>query len=273
MPTQGVLGFYLEGRWYVMFNQFDSYPRGLGNNILKDLKKSHHNGSFKKWKNQVPFLKFIDPNVKPTPEEILKYAPYTNLKHHSRSTEDWACVLYKAKTLSNCLRAGCMINHIDAEGKPKWEQYAYIINFDTEKIDYYYMKGQLLESREFTDIDRPFPEADEILRPPSNNATSGTSSGPSVSSGSSNTSTAKFSSLISSHWNSLRNLVLVTYVSSFGNGSPWSMNRETRMTAVVPRSVTSLRIQGPQRTALLGNSFRSFSRLFAMRSPLRFALI
>jgi hypothetical protein len=32
------------------------------------------------------------------------------------------------------MRAMAMINHVDANGEPIWQQYAYIVNFDTNKI-------------------------------------------------------------------------------------------------------------------------------------------
>jgi len=128
--------------------------------VIRDIKKAQENGTFSKWKDQVPKLRLIDPSVKPSPEDIALYAAYTNIKHHTRSTDDWDCVLYKAKNFKNCLRAGCMINFIDENAKPKWQQYAYILNFDTNKIDYYYHQT-LIESREFDDY-RPFPEINEV---------------------------------------------------------------------------------------------------------------
>jgi len=167
MPTRGNFGFFLNDKWYIVYNEFDSYPKGLGNKVLTDLKKSHENGTFKMWKDKVLQLKFIDPTIPPTPEDIAKFAPYTNLKHHTGSTNDWNCLLYKGKnTMVNLLRCGYMMNHIDKEtGKPKWEQYAYVINFDTGKVDYYANYGQLMESREITDYLRPFPEVDELKGP------------------------------------------------------------------------------------------------------------
>lgn len=196
MPTQGLLGFYLNSKWYVIFNEFDSYPRGLGNNILKDVKKAHENNSFSKWRDQVPNLTFIDRTIPPTPEQIAKYSPYTNLRHKTRSTADWDCVLYKAKSLKNCLRAGALMNAVDANGLPKWEQYAYIINFDTNKIDYYYMKGELLESREFNDYDRPFPEVEDVRKAQQQaqgGATAGGSAGGVSGATGANPNVAKFS--------------------------------------------------------------------------------
>jgi hypothetical protein len=58
--------------------------QGLGNNVLKDVKKAHENNSFAKWRDMLQSLTFIDRSVPPTPEQIAKYAPYTNLRHKTR---------------------------------------------------------------------------------------------------------------------------------------------------------------------------------------------
>jgi len=158
-----------------------------------------------------------------------------------------------------------MINFLDAEGKPKWQQYAYIINFDTNKIDYYYMNGQLLESREFVDVDRPFPEAEEILRPPSQNSPTGAvppSSSSSNSSGSATSSTAKFS-LISNHWNYLKNFVLVTYFCSFHNGAPSLLGTKLSDNSLrVPsQPLLSFKSPGIQKN-LFRNNFKSLNLFY-----------
>jgi hypothetical protein len=36
--------------------------------------------------------------------------------------------------LKNLTRAGAFVNALGPDGKPLWQQYAYIINFDTNKI-------------------------------------------------------------------------------------------------------------------------------------------
>jgi hypothetical protein len=100
MPTQGLLGFFINGKWYVIFNEFDSYPKvfvclrssslrrltvqGLGANVLKDIKKAHENNSFSKWRDQVPHLTMIDKSIPPTPEQQTQYSAYTNTRHGSR---------------------------------------------------------------------------------------------------------------------------------------------------------------------------------------------
>jgi len=165
MPTRGLLGFYINSKWYVIYNEFDSYPKGLGDNILKDIRKAHDRKAFDKWRDQVPNLRIIDTSVSPTPEDVKRYAAYTNLKKYTKSTDDWKCLLFKAKNLSGCLSAGCIMNHVTEDGQPIWQHYAYILNYDTNKIDFY-KDDKLIESREFNDFNRPFPEVEEAQPPP-----------------------------------------------------------------------------------------------------------
>ena len=39
MGTRGVTGFVADGKWYVTYNHFDSYPEYLGMQVLNFAKK------------------------------------------------------------------------------------------------------------------------------------------------------------------------------------------------------------------------------------------
>jgi hypothetical protein len=49
MGTRGLFGFRYKGRYYLMYNQYDSYYGCLGVKILKEIKKAIKKGKFNKW--------------------------------------------------------------------------------------------------------------------------------------------------------------------------------------------------------------------------------
>ena len=40
MGTRGLSGFYYKGKYYVMYNQLDSYPDGLGSIIITEIREA-----------------------------------------------------------------------------------------------------------------------------------------------------------------------------------------------------------------------------------------
>ena len=69
MSTRGLWGFYKNGVTKATYNHFDSYPQGLGNNILKFIDKTcdeQLNGVFSK-------IVMVDENKKPSNKNIEKY--------------------------------------------------------------------------------------------------------------------------------------------------------------------------------------------------------
>lgn len=53
MGTRGLFGFYYNGKFYVVYNQYDSYRSILGVNIINEIKKVIENGNFEEWKIQI----------------------------------------------------------------------------------------------------------------------------------------------------------------------------------------------------------------------------
>lgn len=62
----------------------------------------------------------------------------TNLLVSTQSTNDWYCLLRECQgSIIKVLESGYLYNHVDNYGIPCWQEYAYIINFDTNKLDFY----------------------------------------------------------------------------------------------------------------------------------------
>lgn len=138
MGTRGAFGFRLNKKDYVSYNHWDSYPSGLGNNIVNSLKVLRED-SLVNLKEQVANIRFIDTETPPTKEdiELCERMGTVDLTVSEASTNDWYCLL--RKTQGNPLKMaelGIMSN--DQEFLKCFScQYAYIINLDTNDLEIY----------------------------------------------------------------------------------------------------------------------------------------
>src|SRR5208337_4359655 len=94
MGTRGAIGFRLDGQDKVTYNHFDSYPSGVGAELLAEL------CGIKNWeavKTAVRNISFIDQDVEPTEAQIELCAEFTDLGVGDQSTSDWYCLLRNAQ--------------------------------------------------------------------------------------------------------------------------------------------------------------------------------
>ena len=94
MGTRGLFGFYYKGKYYVVYNQFDSYPSGLGVDIVEQIKCAMETGVFLQWPTKLENIKVINPDSPhPTAEDIKNLTIYTDLRVSDQSTLDWYCLV------------------------------------------------------------------------------------------------------------------------------------------------------------------------------------
>jgi hypothetical protein len=135
MGTRGLFGFQYKGKRYFFYNHYDSYPSGLGNQLLKEIKKAIASGAFEAWLPLLQKMRVIEEGELPTKEAIEELAPFTDLSVSSQSTDDWYCLLRRTQgSLSGVLAAGYMQ---EMEIDYLFHEYVYIVNFDTEEFEAY----------------------------------------------------------------------------------------------------------------------------------------
>ena len=92
MSTRGLLGFKNNSLVKASYNHSDSYPTCLGYNVMSFI-KNLSNQPLEVFKKNVSQLKWVDPDSKPTDNDITKYKRFCNT-HVGRCTElDWYCLL------------------------------------------------------------------------------------------------------------------------------------------------------------------------------------
>lgn len=142
MGTRGAVGFILDGKEKITYNHFDSYPSGLGNEVLDFLHSIPFNSfsDFKKFKKQVEELELIDERNTPTEEQKQKCrdAGTIDLGVGRQSEDDWYCLLRKAQgDLGQLTEIGLMIDNSNFLKDSLFCEWAYIINLDTNKLEVY----------------------------------------------------------------------------------------------------------------------------------------
>ena len=138
MGTRGLFGFYFKGKYYVCYNHWDSYPSGLGKDLINELSRCIKLNQLDEWIVMLKKLRIVDCNTEPTPDDILRLEPFTDTSVGSGTRKDWYCVLRKTQgSFERVLKSGYLLNHVDENGEPEFEEFAYIVNFDDRSFDFY----------------------------------------------------------------------------------------------------------------------------------------
>jgi len=135
MGTRGALGFFKNAEHKVTYNHFDSYPEGLGLQVLEFCKKhsvSQMNKMFKE-------IELVDRNSKPTKEQRAKIPDEAiDLAVSEQSEDDWYCLLRNAQgDLEAYGEIGFMIDNHNFLYDSVFCEWAYIINLDEEMLEIY----------------------------------------------------------------------------------------------------------------------------------------
>lgn len=137
MGTRGLFGFCHKGKYYMVYNHWDSYPNGLGNQLIEEILTAIKNGDFDNWSKKLDNLKIIDDHSSlPSENDKKNLSKYTCLSVSSHNDNDWYCLLRHCQgSFKNVLESGYLLNCCPSG--EMYEEYAYVINFDTGHFDFY----------------------------------------------------------------------------------------------------------------------------------------
>ena len=138
MGTRGLYGFRKNATDKTTYNHFDSYPSGLGSDVLKFI-RNHSNAMMNEFYDRIIM---VDEQGKPTAEEIERCIANkaVNLSVSNQSYDDWYCLL---RNVQGDLEALCqwefpyMTDCSDFIKDSLFCEYAYIINLDNNMLEFY----------------------------------------------------------------------------------------------------------------------------------------
>lgn len=136
MGTRGIWGFVHEGKEYLTYNHFDSYPSGLGQNIAQYL----NSVDVEFLRSRVRELRLVnEAGPGPTPDEVERLACFAD-----RGVQDgdlrkkWYVLLRHTQGDPEAtLRAGVMIDGASFAGESIFCEWGYVIDLDEELFEVY----------------------------------------------------------------------------------------------------------------------------------------
>lgn len=89
MATRGLWGFLIDGKHKVTYNHQDSYPKGLGKQIINFIRECSDVELYKIAQRII----LVDPETIPTKEQITQYVKYSDRSVSTRSLKEWYVLL------------------------------------------------------------------------------------------------------------------------------------------------------------------------------------
>jgi hypothetical protein len=136
MGTRGTWGFVIDGRELLAYNHCDSYPEGLGDDVLKVARSM----AVDEMRTAVRALKVVGPDPQePTAEDIAALARWTNLNVGEKSTSDWYCLTREMQgDVAATMESGYFL-----AANPGWPadslfcEWGYVIDLDAGSFEVY----------------------------------------------------------------------------------------------------------------------------------------
>lgn len=138
MSTRGFLGFVIDGQEKIAYNHFDSYPGGLGVDVLSFLRIAASE-STEQIAERVRALRVVDSDSEPTDEDIERLAPFTNTNVGERCERpDWYQLLRETQGKPGAiLQAGFIEDATRFPLDSLFAEYGYMVDLDRGVFEAY----------------------------------------------------------------------------------------------------------------------------------------
>mgnify|MGYP001567924403 CR=1 FL=1 len=135
MGTRGFVGFVIGGVEKIGYVHSDAYPGGVGLDMLEWLRGV---GDLAVLAEEADALAVVHDGRKPTPEEIERLKPWTNLGVGEQSEESWYCLLRATQgEPGEILRAGFIEDADDFPTNSLHAEWGYIVDLDASTFEVY----------------------------------------------------------------------------------------------------------------------------------------
>lgn len=135
MSTRGFIGFVADGVEKIAYNHSDSYPDGLGVEMLVWLRGAH----LPHVREQVAALRVVEPDSEPTDDDIKALKRYYNPNVGGRTERPtWYQLLRETQgNPSAMLRAGVIEDASGFPGDSLFAEYGYVVDLDANAFEAY----------------------------------------------------------------------------------------------------------------------------------------
>jgi hypothetical protein len=136
MGTRGFVGVVVDGNEKLNYQQYDSYPDGVGVRVLAGLKRmlEHPDALLAKARA----LTVVPDDTKPTPEQVKALTEFTDLGVSEQSTDDWYCLLRGTQgDLELTLAAGFVEDNSGFPLDSLFCEWGYLADLDAQTFEVY----------------------------------------------------------------------------------------------------------------------------------------
>ena len=131
MGTRGIMGFRIDGKDRLLYNHFDSYPRGLGEDMVTFLRKCDDLDAVGE---QVRALRDVD-GTEPTASDRKRFSKY---QANVSTGQDWYALLRATQgDPAAVLECGVFEGADSFMADSLFCEYAYVINLDSGMFEVY----------------------------------------------------------------------------------------------------------------------------------------
>jgi hypothetical protein len=145
MGTRGFVGFVVDDTEKIAYNHFDSYPGGLGADVLHwlwshrheltcDIHKGVSNGPVALARQ----LRVVPPASTPTAEDVERLREFANLSVGTQQVDDWYVLLRETQGRPDLmLKAGVIEDAGQFPMDSLFAEWGYVVDFDTQQFEVY----------------------------------------------------------------------------------------------------------------------------------------
>jgi len=150
MGTRGSYGVRIDQCDKLTYNHFDSYPEGLGQQIVEQTRALMKSVGIEGIREKARAMRLVTGDGKTSTDEQVKLAKYADTTVSTGKLTEWYVLLRKMQgDLTANLREGVMIDDNGFIQDSLFCEYAYILNLDSEELEIYdgFQKERPAESR------------------------------------------------------------------------------------------------------------------------------
>jgi hypothetical protein len=137
MGTRGFVGFVVDGEIKIAYNHNDSYPSGVGSDVLSWLHEVTEDVDAVREKARA--LRVVGQDDEPTDEDIARLTKFTNASVGARNDRpEWYQLLRETQgDLGAMLEAGVIEDASKFPADSLFAEWGYIVDFDENRFEVY----------------------------------------------------------------------------------------------------------------------------------------